>query len=71
MIVTRFAEVPLLHHPLAPFRQRVWAQRQAVAIADRYYLVLCRALQAPLLTTDDRLARGTREQFELDLVDLS
>lgn len=44
------------HHPLS---ERVWELRRAVSAYDATYVALAEALDAPLVTTDERLARAT------------
>ena len=52
------------HHLLA---DRAWELRGHVSFYDGLYVALAEALQAPLLTLDERLARapGTRAEIEL------
>src|SRR5438093_833350 len=50
--------MPLRWHRAAPFAFRVWALRATHAPYDAAYVALAEALDAPLLTTDRRLARS-------------
>jgi predicted nucleic acid-binding protein len=54
------AEVPLLRikrYPHTPFLDEIWALRETLTAYDAAYIVLAEALDAPLVTTDERLAR--------------
>lgn len=44
---------------------RVWALRESLSAYDATYVALAEALEAPLLTTDDRLARSTGHRAAL------
>jgi predicted nucleic acid-binding protein len=43
-------------HPLRPHFDRVWSLRHRITVADSYYVSLAETLDAPLLTTDTKLA---------------
>ncbi|HEY3258945.1 MAG TPA: type II toxin-antitoxin system VapC family toxin [Pseudonocardiaceae bacterium] len=43
-------------HPLRPHFDRVWSLRHQITVADSFYVSLAEALDAPLLTTDAKLA---------------
>jgi predicted nucleic acid-binding protein len=47
-------------HPLRPHFERVWSLRHAMWVADAYYVSLAESLEAPLLTTDEKLARSVK-----------
>jgi predicted nucleic acid-binding protein len=49
---------PLELHRAAPFASRVWALRATHTPYDAAYVALAEALDAPLVTTDPRLARS-------------
>ncbi|SNS30784.1 Predicted nucleic acid-binding protein, contains PIN domain [Geodermatophilus pulveris] len=46
------------HYPFEPFLDRVWELRDDVTVYDAWYVALAEALDAPLVTTDDRLRRA-------------
>jgi predicted nucleic acid-binding protein len=47
-------------HPLRPHFERVWSLRRSMWVADAYYVSLAESLDAPLLTSDDKLARSVK-----------
>lgn len=50
--------LPIRRYPHAPLSQAVWALRDRLSAYDATYAALARGLQATLLTSDGRLARG-------------
>jgi predicted nucleic acid-binding protein len=52
------ADTRLIRHPAAPLAERIFALRDALSAYDAAYVALAEVLGAPLLTTDDRLARS-------------
>ncbi|MEX1280226.1 MAG: type II toxin-antitoxin system VapC family toxin [Acidimicrobiia bacterium] len=55
-------------HPAEPFLPRMWELRHNVTPYDAWYVALAEALDAPLLTTDRRLARSTGVRCEVRVV---
>lgn len=51
-------ELPSERHAHALLVERMWALRPAMTAADAAFVALAEALDAPLLTTDRRLARA-------------
>ena len=51
--------LPIELLPYAPFAARVWELRDNVTRYDAWYVALAEALEAPLATLDQRLARST------------
>jgi predicted nucleic acid-binding protein len=51
--------------PHAVFAPRVWELRNSVRSYDAYYVALAEALDAPLVTCDDRLARAIGPMCEI------
>lgn len=45
-------------HPFEPFAHRVWELRDTVSAYDAWYVALAEALDVPLATMDQRLARA-------------
>lgn len=52
------ADLPLTRYPHGPLLERVWDLRHSVSAYDAVYLALAEALDAPLLSSDGRLARA-------------
>ncbi|MGH3435337.1 MAG: type II toxin-antitoxin system VapC family toxin [Sciscionella sp.] len=63
-------ELPLELHPLRPHCDRVWSIRHCITVTDAYYVSLAEALEAPLLTTDKRLARTVATMESVRVIDL-
>lgn len=63
------ADLPVVRHDVTALMPRVWALRGQVSPYDAAYLALAEALAAPLLTCDARLARSTRHDAVVRLVD--
>jgi predicted nucleic acid-binding protein len=53
-----FALLPLERWPATPLLPRVWELRRRISAADATYVALAETLRAPLVTTDQRLARA-------------
>ena len=53
-----FARLPLTRYPAGPLLERIWELRHTLTTYDAAYVALAEALEAPLLTTDARLARS-------------
>jgi len=51
-------DLPIIAVPHRALLVRAWRLRESVRIADAFYLACAEEVQAPLLTTDRRLARG-------------
>ena len=56
--LSSFAELDIERYPMTELLGRVWALRNAISAYDAMYIVLGEALDAPLVTTDERLARA-------------
>jgi predicted nucleic acid-binding protein len=52
-------------HPAAGTTQRTWDLRQNLSAYDAAYVALAEALDAPLLTADDRLARAASRYCQI------
>lgn len=52
------AATPIRSHPAAPLAERIWHLRRTLSAYDAAYVALAEALDAPLVTTDARLARS-------------
>jgi predicted nucleic acid-binding protein len=55
-----YLRLPKRLYPTAGLMRTAWTLRDAVSMADAYYLTLAAALGTPLVTTDERLARTAR-----------
>ena len=53
------ASMPVRRHLLPPLLQGAWAYRADLRLVDALYVELAAQLEAPLITTDQRLARAT------------
>jgi predicted nucleic acid-binding protein len=53
-----FFELPLMRFQVREFAAEIWALRHNITPYDAAYVCLARALDAPLLTSDGRLARA-------------
>lgn len=56
--VSDFQALALVRYPVTGFVERMWSLRATMTPYDAAYVVLAEALDAPLLTTDARLARS-------------
>ncbi len=52
----RLNELDLRRHRHGPMRERIWAWRASLSAYDAAYVALAEIIDAPLLTTDARLA---------------
>jgi len=61
------ADLDLERHPHSLFLPRIWALRENLTAYDAAYVALAEVMDAPLLTSDRRLAAapGTRARIEL------
>jgi predicted nucleic acid-binding protein len=62
------ALLPIIHYPHRELVGRAWELRGHLTIADGVYVALAEALEAPLLTTDARLARTAGHNATIELV---
>ena len=51
-------DLPILRYPHGPLLERAWELRGHLTIADGVYVALAELLEAPLVTSDARLARA-------------
>jgi predicted nucleic acid-binding protein len=45
-------------YPFEPFLERAWELRDNVTVYDAWYIALAEALDAPFVSSDDRLRRA-------------
>ena len=58
--LTSFRNLPKTLYPTESVLRSAWDLRDNVSVADALYLVVAGALDATLVTTDERLARAAR-----------
>lgn len=56
--ITALTTIPVTRHPVAELAIGAWSRRADLRLTDALYIELGVRLQAPVLTTDHRLARG-------------
>jgi len=66
--VGQFAELGIHRYPHVPLLPRMWALRDNVTAYDAAYLTLAEILEAPLVTTDDRLATAPGHSATIELI---
>ena len=60
------SDLRITHYPIAPLMGRMWDLRQNLSAFDAAYIALAEALDAPLITTDVRLARTPRHRARVE-----
>ena len=68
MVIAELVEFPATVHPSDPLLDRMWELRDNVTTYDATYVALSEALDAALITTDRKLARGLRSVSEIEVV---
>jgi len=58
--LTRLSEGAVARMPTAPLLREIWSLRHNLSAYDASYVALARALDRPLLTADEPLARAPR-----------
>ena len=56
------------HPHLGPLAERAWQLRANLSFYDALYVALAEALDCPLVTADQRLARAARDIVQLEVV---
>ncbi|MGQ0483067.1 MAG: type II toxin-antitoxin system VapC family toxin [Pseudonocardia sp.] len=56
--LARLVAMPVIRHPVAELVLGSWARRDQLRLVDAVYVELATRLDAPLLTSDPRLARA-------------
>ncbi len=62
LALAELGELRIAYYPFGPFMERIWSLRAHVSSYDAWYAALAEALDAPLVTLDQRLssAQGLR-----------
>ncbi|HXG57888.1 MAG TPA: type II toxin-antitoxin system VapC family toxin [Thermoanaerobaculia bacterium] len=66
--VSDFADLRIERHPHRPLRERIWELHRHLTAYDAAYVALSEALDAPLLTLDERLARSRGHRAVVELL---
>jgi predicted nucleic acid-binding protein len=66
--LTDLADFPLRRYPHDWLLPRIWELRNNLTAYDATYVALAEALDAPLITRDQRLARAPGHRARIDLV---
>jgi predicted nucleic acid-binding protein len=66
--LTDLADLPLIRYPHTEFLARVWDMHKSVTAYDGVYAALAEALEAPLVTTDGKLARAHGFEAKVELI---
>lgn len=62
-------KLPLTRWPHLPFVPRIWNLRANVKAYDAAYISLAEALDVPLITRDERIARAPGHRARIELID--
>lgn len=63
--IAAFTELTINRHEAAPLLPRMWTFRHNMSAYDSSYVALAEALNAPLVTTDMRLARSAERYCDV------
>jgi predicted nucleic acid-binding protein len=62
-----FAALDVVRYPHLPLIERIWTLRSNVSAFDAAYLALAEALDAPVVTSDAKLARAPGRHARIEL----
>jgi predicted nucleic acid-binding protein len=65
--VNAMLNMRLARYPHEPFAGRIWELKDNVSAYDAAYVALAEALDAPLITTDRRLAQASAHKAKVEL----
>ena len=68
LALQHLAELDLDRYPHTPLLPRIWALRENLTAYDATYVALSEVLEAPLLTTDKRLAAAPAGTAKIELL---
>jgi predicted nucleic acid-binding protein len=60
-----FHALPITRYPQKPFLGRAWELRSNLTVPDALYVSLAEVLEAPLVTTDQRLGRAIGHRADI------
>jgi predicted nucleic acid-binding protein len=66
----RVVALPATRHEHEPLLSRVWELRDNLSAYDAVYIALAESLDAPLITTDRRLARAPGHRARVELLEI-
>ncbi len=66
--ITALLDLPLQRYPHAPLLPRIWELRHAITAYDAAYVALAEELDAPLVTSDAKLAKAHGHRARIELV---
>jgi len=67
LALDRLRETRLIHYPHTPLLGRIWELRDNLTAYDAAYVALAEALDAPLVTLDERLAQAPNIRATVEL----
>jgi predicted nucleic acid-binding protein len=67
-LLADFVDIPMQRHPHDWLLPRVWELRHNLTAYDAIYIALAEALDAPLVTRDQRLATAPGHHAKVELV---
>ena len=62
-----FAQFPITRHSHEPLLERIWRLRENLTAYDAAYVALAEGLGAPLLTSDERIAKAKGHKAIVEL----
>ncbi len=65
--VNAMLSMRLTRYPHEPFVGRIWELKQNISAYDAAYIALAETLDAPLITTDKRLAQASAHEARIEL----
>ena len=66
--VVNMIDAPVVRHPVHELMQSAWTQRSSLRVTDALYVALAEQLDAPLVTTDARLARARPDAVDVSVL---
>ncbi|MDQ4062818.1 MAG: type II toxin-antitoxin system VapC family toxin [Actinomycetota bacterium] len=67
LALDRLREIRLIRYPHTPLLGRIWELRDNLTAYDAAYVALAEALDAPLVTLDERLAQASNNRATIEL----
>jgi predicted nucleic acid-binding protein len=64
-----FTALAVWRYPATALLERIWELRANLTVFDAAYIALAEALEAPLVTTDARLAKAPGHRADVELLD--